>query len=595
MDKAKRGEIYTPENIAKYMSRVIIYHYLTENLLLEENSYKIKELTWNLVCKNSEIKESRLANKIYMLLKGIKILEPSFGKGILVIEIYKLIMKIIKNIGKTHKNIKKEIFKSFYGFEIKKNSVNETFEYLNRKISDKIELFNFKNDDFLLLNLNKRINEKFDLIIANPPYIKEKENKELFTPFKNSEYYQGRMDIWYLFLQYSIELLKDGGITTYIIPNNWITSNGASKLIKSIKDKTRILSVIDFNNYEVFEDASIQTMVLTLKKEKTDNTYYCYYKSKNRNTEPNDFLYTEAFKKVKVSYRNNGVIFTDEKIIELLNKISKRSNFKLLRLKEVTQGIVHPQNTVSESDTLKGDFKLKEGIFVINTNEKLKLNLTKKEKSIVKPTYTTKELKKYFKKGKPKFWTIYTSKEFNKPEIINKYPNIKKHLDKYKEIITSYHKPYGLHRARKEYFFKKGPKIILPRKSLFPTFTYMEEECYPTFTFNVIKTDRINLKYLTLLLNSKIIAFWLKYRGKMQGKIFQIDISPLIDLPIVNNVSDIKLLEDKFNILFKVKKIIPKVIKEIDEIIYRIYGLTSEEIAIIESNLRESHEKYLIY
>lgn len=56
--------------------------------------------------------------------------------------------------------------------------------------------------------------------------------------------------------------------------------------------------------------------------------------------------------------------------------------------------------------------------------------------------------------------------------------------------------------------------------------------CYVSQTFNVIKTHRINLLFLTGLLNSRLVRFWLKHKGKMQGNHFQLDKEPLLAIPI---------------------------------------------------------------
>ncbi len=120
---------------------------------------------------------------------------------------------------------------------------------------------------------------------------------------------------------------------------------------------------------------------------------------------------------------------------------------------------------------------------------------------------------------------------FDIKDKINNYPNIKRHLDFYKKIITSDNKPYGLHRARDETFFI-GEKIISLRKCPEPTFTYTNYPCYVSQSFYVIKTERFDLKYLTGLLNSKLIAFWLFYKGKMQGNNFQVDLEPLCNIPL---------------------------------------------------------------
>ena len=115
---------------------------------------------------------------------------------------------------------------------------------------------------------------------------------------------------------------------------------------------------------------------------------------------------------------------------------------------------------------------------------------------------------------------------------INPYPNIKRHLDQFQNVITSSNKPYGLHRARNEYFFK-NQKIIALRKCVGePIFTYTDFDCYVSATFYVIKSERIDLKYLTAIFNSKLVAFWLRNKGKMQGRNYQLDKEPLLDIPI---------------------------------------------------------------
>ena len=89
------------------------------------------------------------------------------------------------------------------------------------------------------------------------------------------------------------------------------------------------------------------------------------------------------------------------------------------------------------------------------------------------------------------------------------------YLDRFAKIITSSNYPYGLHRAREESFFQKE-KIIVQRKCPDrPIFTYANFDTYVSATFFLIQTQRVNLKFLTALLNSKLIAFWLKNKGKM--------------------------------------------------------------------------------
>ena len=112
------------------------------------------------------------------------------------------------------------------------------------------------------------------------------------------------------------------------------------------------------------------------------------------------------------------------------------------------------------------------------------------------------------------------------------YPKLKAHLDRFKSIITSDNKPYGLHRARTEDFFK-GEKIISLRKCQRPSFAFTDFDCYVSQTHSSIKTERFNLKFLTAVLNSQLIEFWLRYMGKMQGDLYQIDKEPLLNVPLI--------------------------------------------------------------
>jgi len=230
------------------------------------------------------------------------------------------------------------------------------------------------------------------------------------------------------------------------------------------------------------------------------------------------------------------------------------------------------------------------------TDKELKqLELTKEEKAdLIRPYYTSKQLFKYSADRKNEGWIIYTTSEFKKPETIEPYPHIKEHLDKFVKVITSDNRPYGLHRARKEDFFN-GEKIIAIRKSpREPVFTYTDFDCYVSAAFYVIKTNKVNLKYLTALLNSKLVKFWLNHKGKKQGNNFQVDAEPLSQIPLME-VSDKEQkpfieLVDK---ILAVKKKKPKtdtskLEEKIDQIIYKLYGLNEEERAIVEGHSKES-------
>ncbi len=116
-------------------------------------------------------------------------------------------------------------------------------------------------------------------------------------------------------------------------------------------------------------------------------------------------------------------------------------------------------------------------------------------------------------------------------------------------------------------------------------------------TFYVIKTDKVNLKFLTALLNSKFVKFWLKHQGKMQGDNYQLDKEPLLKIPlieipqseqrpfieIVDKILAITKSDDYFKNLDKQTEV-RELEKQIDEMVYALYGLGEGERGIIEKS-----------
>jgi adenine-specific DNA-methyltransferase len=141
------------------------------------------------------------------------------------------------------------------------------------------------------------------------------------------------------------------------------------------------------------------------------------------------------------------------------------------------------------------------------------------------------------------------------------------------------------------------------RKCLEPTFTYIDFDSYVSAAFYVIKTSRFDLKYLTGLLNSKLIAFWLKHKGKIQGNNFQIDKEPLLSIPIPFINQNNEIIKDQIASLVD-KIILSKQQKpqadtsdlenQIDIMVYKLYDLTYDEVKIIDSEIEKiiSQEEY---
>ncbi|MDT0678303.1 Eco57I restriction-modification methylase domain-containing protein [Autumnicola musiva] len=472
----------------------------------------------------------------------------------------------------------------------------------------------------------------FDVVIGNPPYIKEASNKSAFNGLHDHDCYQGKMDLWYFFGVLALNIIKSyKGLIGYIAPNNWITNDGAQKFRNYILQNGKLLEFIDFGNFKVFDSAGIQTMIYVMKKSPVNDEYDLQFSkiSDSKINHDEAQLFLEKVVDVRFDYfistinkelsLHNSIHFIDSEFQKIIEKINGSKNFTL-ESKEIASGIDILQDVVNKKHKDKiSDVEIGDGIFNLNQNEYETLNLNKNEKDLIKPFYTTNEFGRHYGDRRNNLWVIYTDSSFKDVRKIEDFPNVKNHIDKFKEVLTSVNKPYGLHRSRDEKYFQ-GEKIFSLRKcSNRPTFTYTDFDAYVNRTFMVIKTNRIDLKCLTSLLNSNALAFWLKYKGKMQGDNYQIDKTPLMNIPVrkpkkeieteLNEIiSEILIYRHKENdylplfrrskqennfdreiqlskSLEEFKSVIQNLEDKINSIVYELYGLNQKEINIIEKNI----------
>ncbi|ECP6039984.1 class I SAM-dependent DNA methyltransferase, partial [Campylobacter jejuni] len=236
----------------------------------------------------------------------------------------------------------------------------------------------------------------FDLIIGNPPYIKEAENKELFANTKKLRTYQGKMDIWYHFVGRGFDILKNNGYLAFIATNNWVTNSGAKKLRNIVLEESQILSLVDFSSFMVFDSASIQTMIMQFQKIKPPKNYEFHFAKittqtpiyedvinllKNEKTQNNEILSINLTPKKFIDKTLN---FTKSDYEELFNKIQKYGKF-YLEEREVAQGIVYPQENINKKslEILGNNFYLGQGIQKLTNEEVENLNLLKNEKILL--------------------------------------------------------------------------------------------------------------------------------------------------------------------------------------------------------------------
>ena len=591
------------------------------------NIQPLPNLNYKMIYSNSLLgdiyhrnKESTVRTKIVLELKKQKNL---FARSL---------PKDNKNLLQKINNLKKQLWKNDINQKIKtiKEKISQSDLFINNKEYNKklnqykVKIEKLKNMKFTNhfewhIDFSEVFQEKqgFDVVIANPPYVKEYINKSAFDGLRESPYYQGKMDIWYLFACKSIDISKpNSGVVTFIAQNNWVTSYGASKMRDKVIKESQILNLIDFGDFKIFS-AGIQTMIMLFKNSSLSKQYtFDYRKLNGKSIEFKDMVsILKKEKNTNVEYINpeidrNDLInkkltFSNSEIENFIKKLSSKANFKL-RNKEIAQGIVPNPDIITVSNLKKiprkkiieNQIKKGFGVFVV---KKFFFNgLNKYEKQSLKPLYEPTDLSKYYIKNKSNKDIIYLTKN-TEP---NKIPVLLNHLSKFKEIMNDRRenqsgrlKYYHLHWSRDEKFFKSGSKILSVRKCNYPTFTYTESMAYVMMSINVIKTNRIDQKYLTGILNSKLVAFWLKHKGKMQGSNYQIDKEPLLSIPIVQSTENMqKLLIEFVDKILEItksedylqnsskQKQVAEYEKQINLLVYKLYDLTPQEIKIIENS-----------
>lgn len=620
------AKLYISLGVSSEEMAKIKRHIMEKNIYgvdIEQGAVDIARLRFWLAMVVDETEPAPLPNLHFKIMQGNSLLESFKGRDLSGLmtgtgdffadsereQLNKLVNDFYNEQSHTERSSKLE--------QIRKNIRKQIYFLTNDELSD---LDPTANEKFFLWHtwfVDVFKNGGFDIVIGNPPYLKEgRASKNIFTPVKSSPYYKGKMDIWYMFACQGIDMLKSNGHLCFIATNNWTTNAGAQKLRNKVIDDAKVLQLCDFRDYMVFESASIQTMIMLLKKMDNENrpTKYKFdyrqFIAKGSGIEGlNNMLSRTQFDKAEYLYpeldtialRNNTFNFANTEISVILTKIEENGSFHLDNegdLTEISSGVDILQDYVNKkaAEKLNHTHSIGEGVFVVDDIKRKEIAVLPNEINILKPYYTTEQITRYCNISSNREWLIYCGAEMN--QVIDSYPNIKKHLDQFTDIMTSVNKPYGLHRTRKQESFE-GEKILSLRKCVDkPSFSYVQTDSFVSRAFMVINSNRINLKYLTGILNSKVVAFWLRHKGKMQGLNFQIDKGPLQNLPIAISEQKIKdkiiRLVDQIIALIRgdnLKKALD-LENQIDHIVYHLYELTYDEVLIIDPQTPISREEY---
>ena len=637
--RKKDGVFYTPKYITKYIVENTINYWLEDKRKeLGEDKLPIltdEDYTHKYKNKASSVKVFRENYKKHIdfwkrykeAIKNIKILDPACGSGAFLITAFEFLLKQTNMIDEKLLDLtgEQDLFSdttryilenNIFGVDLNRESVeitklslwlksankNKTLTTLENNIKCGNSLI--KDKEFvkdLAFDWEKEFSEVFknggfDIVIGNPPYVRQESIKEI-KPYLEQNYrvYTGVADLYCYFYELGYNLLKDSGYLGFITSNKWFRAKYGEKLREFLLNDTEFYNIVDYNGTKIFEGATVDSNILIFKKNKVKNSIFSLQIA---DTIPVEYKQEKLSKESFIFINQNEDSIKGK--IETIGKPSKEWDININR--GITTGL-------NEA-------------FIIDreTRDKL-IEEDYKNSEIIKPLLRGKDIEKY----NINYADLYLINSHNgkagKEAIdIENYPQIKKYLETFEPKLSKRadkgKTPFNLRNCAYLEEFEKE-KIVWQRVTKENTFALAEKDTFILDSMAFLSNIENEKKYLLGILNSKLIYFYLnqythkygntgfllsnQYVEKLPIKPYnnEVELENKVDLILENNkkLSSYKELLERANknkkydeiidlekLVEKTQNEIKKLDYEINQMIYEIYELTVDEIKIIENS-----------
>jgi type II restriction/modification system DNA methylase subunit YeeA len=605
--RKKDGIFYTPERITHY----IIEQTIGKICLDKKIELGLIDISYPKSPRKRSRDELETLKSLYAYreyLLSLKVLDTACGSGAFLNQALEFFIKEHKEID-TWRKIYENEFLSLYDIE---TNVLENNLYGVDVNEDAVEIAKLSlwlrtaQKGRILTNLSEKVKcansllempfeeNFFDVVIGNPPYVRQEMIKE-FKPQLQEKYetFAGTADLYVYFYELAIKMLKQNGLNGFICSNKFFRAKYGTNLRAYILEHTTIQQIVDFNGVKVFEDATVDSAITILKKQNSDeNSSFRVFDSK-----------LESFKEInQADLSKSSFTFADKKELEIKKKIES-------------------VGTPLKEWDIKINYGIKTGFneaFIIDGKKRDELiSKNALNAQIIKKLLRGRDIVRYGQNYADK-WLIATfngnqvNKSHRENQInIDEYPDIKEHLNKYlpqlEKRLDQGDNPYLLRSCDYWEEFEKEKIVYSDIGKL--GFCYDDKQMYLNNTVYFLNTKS---KYILAVLNSKAINYWysqvsssLGIGGNRGFKIFieQIPI-PKISLeeqePFIKLVDEILEAKEKvqkykkyFDTLNAMEKIeltdeiakleekISQCENEIDTMVYKLYGLNSDEITIV--------------
>ncbi|HIH2228623.1 TPA: class I SAM-dependent DNA methyltransferase, partial [Campylobacter coli] len=435
----------------------------------------------------------------------------------------------------------------------------------------------------------------FDLIIGNPPYIRQEELKELKPHLaKNYKVYKGTSDIYTYFYELGFNVLKDNGVLSYITSNKYTRAGYGEALREFLLKNVKVLEYTDLNGIKVFDSATVDTSILCFEKSKSKDNKFKYLTLSNEILKTCAYdigLYKDFAEFSQNSLSKESFTFSDENTSALKAKIERIGTpLKEWQGLNIYRGILTGYNEAFIITTEKRNEIL------ANCKDEAEKERTAK---LIRKMLRGRDIKRYSYEWAG-LWVInthngYKSKNGEKIEAINieHYPSLKKHFDEfYPQLEKRADKgltPYNLRNCAYIEEFEKE-KIVWAEMTKEACFVYDNSNFFTNQTCYFF--THCDYKYLLAILNSRLIVYYMQYISSHLGQGAFRWIRQYIEklpIPKINSKNE-KLADELINLVDEILKAkeqdknanTQELENKINSIVYKLYNLTEEEIKIIE-------------
>ena len=474
--------------------------------------------------------------------------------------------------------------KQYFGTTIpsEKNKIRSEIDGLFSKMMENIKKYDSKATHITFdfhTHFSEVFHEKngFDVVIANPPYVRQESIKALKPDLAKTfaKFYCGTADLYTYFYKRGIDLLNRGAHLCFIAPNKFMRASYGKNTRQLLAKEVTPRQIIDFGDLPIFDATTYPSIILVEKRtpDTNDLVNTATFTDIAQIEKPEQTLKEIGFALSPAALKAEGWTLVRPEVLALMDKLRKAGK----PLGEYVNGRFY-----------RGILTGLNEAFVIDEDTRKKLIAEDpKSAELIKPWLRGRDIKKW-KAEWAGLSILYIPWHFD----INKYPAVLNHLKQFKNKLENRNESerdryewYALQRYAADYFkeFDK-PKIIYPNITKTNVFSFDETGILTNQKCFIIPTDDL---YLLALLNSQLTMQWFRSTLPLLRGGFYEPSSVFMENYPVFPAND----EQKTPIIIRVQKIlaapdspnVPKLEIEIDQMVYKLYDLTPEEIKIVEN------------